>query len=103
MAGKPILETQRLLLREFDEGDAEPFYALGSDPAIIRYTGDPGGGLASIEQALEILRSRPIGQPLGRQQYDPAPAVAASRTAYIDGVPLQSWESRSPAHAGPSR
>lgn len=60
MAGKLILETQRVLLREFDEGDVEAFYTLGSDPAIIRYTGDPGGGLKSFEHALEILRSRPI-------------------------------------------
>ena len=41
MAGRIILETERLLLREFDEGDAEPFYLMGSDPAVIRYTGDP--------------------------------------------------------------
>jgi RimJ/RimL family protein N-acetyltransferase len=60
MAGRQILETERLLLREFDEGDAAAFYALGSDPAIIRYTGDPGGGLSSLEHALEVLRSRPI-------------------------------------------
>jgi RimJ/RimL family protein N-acetyltransferase len=60
MAGKNILQTERLLLREFDEGDAAAFYLLGSDPAIIRYTGDPGGGLTSIEQAREVLRSRPL-------------------------------------------
>jgi ribosomal-protein-alanine N-acetyltransferase len=60
MAGKRILQTARLLLREFDEADAEAFFALGSDPAIIRYTGDPGGGLRSVEQALEVLRSRPL-------------------------------------------
>jgi RimJ/RimL family protein N-acetyltransferase len=60
MAGKAILETERLLLREFDEGDAAAFYVLGSDPAIIRYTGDPGGGLTSIDQAREVLRSRPM-------------------------------------------
>jgi RimJ/RimL family protein N-acetyltransferase len=60
MAGKIILETERLLLREFDEGDAAPFYLLGSDPAVIRYTGDPGGGLTSREHALEVLRSRPL-------------------------------------------
>jgi RimJ/RimL family protein N-acetyltransferase len=60
MAGKPILETDRLLLREFDEADAGPFYLLGSDPAILRYTGDPGGGLASVAQALEVLCSRPL-------------------------------------------
>ena len=61
MAGKRILETERLLLREFDEGDVEPFYALGSDPAITRYTGDPGSGLASVTHALEILRAHPLG------------------------------------------
>ena len=60
MAGKTILETERLLLREFDEDDAAAFYPLGSDPAIIRYTGDPGGGLKSVEHALEVLRSRPL-------------------------------------------
>src|SRR5262245_7262641 len=60
MAGKIILETERLLLREFDEGDAAPFYLMGSDPAVIRYTGDPGGGFTSVEHALEVLRSRPI-------------------------------------------
>ncbi len=58
MAGKIILETERLLLREFDEGDAVPFYLLVSDPAIIRYTGDPAGGARSVEHALEVLRSR---------------------------------------------
>jgi RimJ/RimL family protein N-acetyltransferase len=60
MAGRIILETERLLLREFDEGDVEPFYRMGSDPAVIRYTGDPGGGLTSREHALEVLRSRPM-------------------------------------------
>jgi RimJ/RimL family protein N-acetyltransferase len=60
MAGRFILDTERLLLREFDEGDAAAFYVLGGDPAIIRYTGDLGGGLASVEHAAEILRSHPI-------------------------------------------
>lgn len=32
--GRLILETPRLLLREFDERDAATFYVLGSDPAI---------------------------------------------------------------------
>jgi [ribosomal protein S5]-alanine N-acetyltransferase len=60
MAGRVILETGRLLLRAFDESDAEAFYVLGSDPEIVRYTGDPGGGLKSVEHALEILRSHPL-------------------------------------------
>jgi [ribosomal protein S5]-alanine N-acetyltransferase len=60
VAGKQILETERLLLREFDEDDIAAFFVLGSDPAIIRYTGDPGGGFKGIEQALDCLRTRPM-------------------------------------------
>ena len=60
MAAKIILETERLLLREFDEADVVPFYLMGSDPAVLRYTGDPAGGLKSMQQALEVLRSRPL-------------------------------------------
>jgi RimJ/RimL family protein N-acetyltransferase len=58
MAGKHILETERLQLREFDEDDAAAFYVLGSDPSITRYTGD--AGLADIEHARQILRTHPI-------------------------------------------
>lgn len=58
--GRHILETSRLILREFDEADVEAFYLLGSDPSIIRYTGDPGGGLKSLEHAMETMRTRPL-------------------------------------------
>ena len=58
MGGKNIVETERLLLREFDESDAGAFHALGSDPLITRYTGD--GGLTTVEHALEVLRARPL-------------------------------------------
>jgi RimJ/RimL family protein N-acetyltransferase len=60
MGGMRILETERLVLREFDERDVAAFFALGSDPAVVRYTGDPGGGLVSLEQAMDVLRSRPL-------------------------------------------
>jgi len=58
MVGETILETERLLLREFDEGDGAAFYRLGSDPAIIKYTGD--GGLTGLDHALEVLRTHPL-------------------------------------------
>ena len=58
MAARTILETERLILREFDEKDVESFYLLGSDPTVIRFTGDPG--LTSLEHAGEVLRSRPL-------------------------------------------
>jgi RimJ/RimL family protein N-acetyltransferase len=60
MAGKFILETERLLLREFDESDAEPFHLFLSDPAVIRYTGDPDGGSPGVEHSLTVLRSRTL-------------------------------------------
>jgi RimJ/RimL family protein N-acetyltransferase len=58
MAGRVILETERLTLREFDDGDVQAFYILGSDPAITQFTGDPG--LTSLGHAREVLRSRPL-------------------------------------------
>ena len=58
--GRIILETPRLLLREFHEEDAAAFYVLGSDPEILRYTGDPGGGLQSVAHAKEILQSHAL-------------------------------------------
>lgn len=58
MVGRLILETERLLLREFDEDDAEAFYPLVSNPDVLRFTLDPSGGVNSVEQSLEMLRSR---------------------------------------------
>lgn len=37
---KVIVETSRLLLREFLLADSENLYLLNSDPDVIRYTGD---------------------------------------------------------------
>ena len=37
---KVILETERLVLREFDHHDAAAVFALHSDPQVQRYTGE---------------------------------------------------------------
>lgn len=37
---KFIIETDRLLLREFILDDAEKFYQLNLNPNVIRYTGN---------------------------------------------------------------
>lgn len=58
MSRKPVVETDRLLLREFGEDDVEAYYRLGSDPEVTRYTGT--GQLSSIEHALQILRENPL-------------------------------------------
>ena len=36
-----LLETPRLLLREFNEMDGNAMYLLNADPDVIKYTGDP--------------------------------------------------------------
>ena len=48
-----IAETKRLILRELMPSDAESFYDLNADPAVLRYTGDQA--FASIEEAKTFL------------------------------------------------
>ncbi|WP_297706388.1 GNAT family N-acetyltransferase [uncultured Eudoraea sp.] len=50
---KPIIETPRLVLREFVLNDAENIWELNSDPEVIKYTGDPP--FATVEKAREFL------------------------------------------------
>jgi [ribosomal protein S5]-alanine N-acetyltransferase len=55
---KVILETERLLLREFVEDDAEAFFKLNTDPQVVRFV--PDKPLLSVEQARQILIDHPI-------------------------------------------
>ena len=55
---KTILETDRLLLREYVEDDAEAFFRLNSNPEVSRFV--PDQPLLSVEQARQILVERPI-------------------------------------------
>lgn len=48
-----ILETDRLLLREFVMDDAEAFFRMISDPDVTRYTGDGGKTLEEAKKGLE--------------------------------------------------
>jgi RimJ/RimL family protein N-acetyltransferase len=52
------METKNLILRPFTLDDAEAWLPLISLPEIIRYTGDTP--TSSVEEAREILRSRPL-------------------------------------------
>ena len=55
---KTILETERLLLREFQVKDAQKMYELNTDPEVIKYTGDTS--FESIQQAKIFLKIIPI-------------------------------------------
>ena len=55
---KVILETDRLLLREFVEDDAESFFKLNTDPEVMRFV--PDKPLLDVEQARQTLIDHPI-------------------------------------------
>jgi RimJ/RimL family protein N-acetyltransferase len=57
-AGPRTIDTGRLILRPFTLDDAEAWLPLITLPEIIRYTGDVP--VASVEEAREILRTRPL-------------------------------------------
>ena len=48
-----IIETERILLREFKETDAEAVFAFSSNKEVHKYTGDEL--VASMERAKEII------------------------------------------------
>ncbi len=54
-----IIETRRLILREFTLDDAELMYQLNRDPEVTRYTGDP---IRDIEHGKEVLEQTIIPQ-----------------------------------------
>lgn len=51
-----ILETERIILRELDEADAEFIFDLLNQPSFIKYIGDRN--VRSVEQAHEFIESR---------------------------------------------
>ena len=55
---KVILETDRLLLSEYVEEDAEAFFKLNSDPEVLRVV--PDKALLNVEQARQLLIDHPI-------------------------------------------
>jgi RimJ/RimL family protein N-acetyltransferase len=54
-----IIETERLLLREFTEHDATLIYELNIDPDVTRFTHDP---VKDLDHAFEILQETILPQ-----------------------------------------
>lgn len=52
------LQTERLEIRPFTLQDAEAYWPLVSDPAVLRYTGE--APVNSIDAVRELLTSRPL-------------------------------------------
>ena len=58
MTGKLVIETKRLLLREYVPEDAQAMFEIGCNPIVQKYTGDPC--LTSVEETRTMLCERPI-------------------------------------------
>jgi [ribosomal protein S5]-alanine N-acetyltransferase len=56
---KIIIETPRLILREFIQADAALIYQLNKDPEVTKYTGDP---IRDDKHARQVLESVIIPQ-----------------------------------------
>ena len=54
---KQILETERLIVRELGEQDAQAFHAFNSHPEVMRFTGETPS--ASVDEARRRLREYP--------------------------------------------
>ena len=55
---KVILETDRLLIREYVEDDSQTFFELNSNPEVLRFV--PDKQLLNVEQARQLLIDHPI-------------------------------------------
>lgn len=60
---KIILETERLLLREFSPEDGFHFYHLNNDPEVIKYTGN--NAFETLEEANDFIINYPDYQRYG--------------------------------------
>lgn len=54
-SAKSIIETPRLILREFTVDDAYKIWELNSDPEVIKYTGDPP--FENVESARKFIEN----------------------------------------------
>ena len=53
-----VLETERLILRRLDEGDADFIFELVNDPDWLRYIGDKG--VKTLDDARTYIRTGPV-------------------------------------------
>jgi ribosomal-protein-alanine N-acetyltransferase len=50
---KPIIETERFIIREILPIDAEGMFLLDSDPEVVKYVGHPP--LSNIQQSVDVI------------------------------------------------
>lgn len=64
---KIFVETERLLLREITPADAQGFYDLDSDPAVVKYLGNqPATDIQQCRDTIEWVRKQYRENGIGR-------------------------------------
>lgn len=62
-----FIETERLILRELLETDAEGMFALDSDPEVHKYLGDkPVHTIDQVQEVIRIIRQQYAENGIGR-------------------------------------
>lgn len=61
------LETQRLILRKFEETDAERLFLLDSDPEVMKYIGMPPlSDMTESENVIKMIQQQYLDNGVGR-------------------------------------
>ncbi|WP_428069885.1 GNAT family N-acetyltransferase [Chryseobacterium gambrini] len=61
------LETQRLILRKFEETDAERLFLLDSDPEVMKYIGVPPlSDITESENVIKMIQQQYLDNGVGR-------------------------------------
>ncbi|MCQ4141793.1 GNAT family N-acetyltransferase [Chryseobacterium sp. EO14] len=61
------LETQRLILRKFEETDAERLFILDSDPEVMKYIGVPPlSDITESENVIKMIQQQYLDNGVGR-------------------------------------
>ncbi|WP_343663980.1 GNAT family N-acetyltransferase [Chryseobacterium mucoviscidosis] len=61
------LETQRLILRKFEETDAERLFLLDSDPEVMKYIGIPPlSDITESENVIKMIQQQYLDNGVGR-------------------------------------
>lgn len=64
---KIFAETERLILREFLDTDAEAFFTMDSDPEVHRYLGNkPVKSIEEIRTAIQFIHQQYLDYGIGR-------------------------------------